>query len=49
MISFYEKIRDEQRFSSVDDLIHQIAEDKERVERIFDKNFHLQENISMVI
>ena len=49
MISFYEKIRDEQRFSSVDDLIRQIAEDKECVEQIFDKNFHLQENISMVI
>ena len=49
MVSFYEKIRDEQRFSSVNDLIHQIAEDKESSKQIFDKNFRLQENISMVI
>ena len=49
MVSFYERIRNEQRFSSVDDLIHQIAKDKETVERIFDKSFRLQENISMVI
>ena len=49
MISFYKKIRDEQCFSSIDDLIRQIADDKETVEHIFDKSFRLQENISMVI
>ena len=49
MISFYKKIRNEQRFSSIDDLIRQIADDKETVEHIFDKSFRLQENISMVI
>ena len=37
MVSFYERIRDEKRFSSIDDLIHQIAEDKKTVEHIFDK------------
>ena len=49
MISFYKKIRVEQCFSSIDDLIRQIADDKETVEHIFDKSFRLQENISMVI
>ena len=49
MVSFYERIRDEKRFSSIDDLIHQIAEDKKTVEHIFDKSFRLQENISMVL
>ena len=49
MVTFYEKIRDELRFASVDALIAQIAEDKRGVERKFEKSFHLQENISMVI
>ena len=49
MVSFYKKIRDEQRFPSVDDLICRIAEDKEIAKQIFDKSFRLQENISMII
>ena len=49
MVTFYEKIRDELRFASVDALIAQIAEDKCEAEQRLAKTFHLQENISMVI
>ena len=49
MISFYKKIRNEQRFSSIDDLIRQISVDKETAVHVLTKTFHLQENVSMVI
>jgi len=49
MISFYKKIRNEQRFSSIDDLIRQISVDKETAVYVLTKTFHLQENVSMVI
>ena len=49
MISFYKKIRNEQRFSSIDDLIRQISVDKETAVYVLAKTFHLQENVSMVI
>ena len=48
-VTFYKKIRDELRFPSVDALIAQIAADKHKTKQIFEENFHLQENISMVI
>ena len=49
MISFYKKIRNEQRFSLIDDLIRQISVDKETAVYVLTKTFHLQENVSMVI
>ena len=49
MISFYKKIRNEQRFSSIDDLIRQISVDKGTAVYVLAKTFHLQENVSMVI
>lgn len=49
MVTFYKKIRNEQRFSSVEDLIQQIREDKENAVHVLGESFHLQENISMVI
>ena len=49
MVTFYKKIRSEQRFSSVDNLIQQIREDKENAVHMLGESFHLQENISMII
>jgi len=49
MISFYKKIRNEERFSSADELIQQIAADKDAAVDALEETFHLQENISMVI
>ena len=49
MVSFYKKIRNERHFPSAEALIQQIEKDKESVVCVLAENFHLQENISMVI
>ena len=49
VVTFYARIRDEQKFPSVDALIAQIDEDKKTSVRLLEESFHLQENISMVI
>ncbi|WP_281539308.1 bifunctional riboflavin kinase/FAD synthetase [Selenomonas noxia] len=48
-VSFFFKIRDEQRFSTADELIFQIKKDKEAAIKGLKESFRLQENISMVI
>ena len=48
-VSFFFKIRDEQRFSKVDELIIQIKKDKEAAIKGLEESFRLQGNISMVI
>ena len=49
LVCFYKKLRDEQRFSSMEDLMKQIEADKKRARRILQEKFYLQENISMVL
>ncbi|EKU71646.1 bifunctional riboflavin kinase/FAD synthetase [Selenomonas sp. F0473] len=48
-VSFYARIRKERRFSSIDSLIAQIECDKKAAISLIAENFHLQENISMII
>ena len=48
-VFFYEKIRAEQKFDSVDALIMQIQKDKDTALKVLGETFHLQANISMVI
>jgi len=48
-VSFHARIREERRFSSVEELKAQIERDKKTSIRLIAEIFHLQENISMVI